>query len=714
MFNKISYVIALIAIALVLNVYSFEMNLRTLHLTNADKNSVVDSMFEAYGMNYDTVRLPTTTLNLENNNVALYNAIVVEDATLEMLAAIRKQIEDYQRKYKVRVAYLNCEPDPYFGFNSSTKSISESETVELTKEGLELAKKYQMNGKDVKFKFGTCVVNEDHNCDPYYHYLVKFEGGIIPLLKYDDSETYCGGIVKSKDIESIHFFNSNINSSIAYFVSHLWISWTNYGIIDGFRRLYFSTQIDDFFISNPYNNQKGTEFRTSVQDMKNIAKWEQEIAAERMPKGSQYKVELAFNGWYVLSTADHKQHIAVDWTNYGKPRDYVMPLSEEGSHKYPEQIDSDWYDAALRKDELYDFFAKNPENQDNFYWLTHTFSHHNLDYASYHDADIEISLNIKLADDPYLGMYKRDCFSPHSIVCPEISGLHNGHTLKAFTDNAVTYGVGDTSRRDLDPDNWYYPLITNQTTSNFDGFFIIPRQPTEIYWDCSTAEQILTLYKERSGNEVTWENHLQKEADYHILNFLKLRHDPYMFHEGNLRNEDAPEVDIEGVKGNFGIMQQWVERIVVEIKKYMDWPLITKKMDDLAETYKTKINQEKCMPKYTMVVDDATMNISEIKVSSTTGECEVPLFIVRDTGFEESNVKNIEQIGNDPATAWISATTEPKSIKFTNDIKWNDDTYTGIFRESARSGSISSMISSISLLKNCLLACGLLLYFFLN
>jgi hypothetical protein len=716
MVNKILYNTALVAASFIFNVCAFEINLNTLHLTNADKNSKVNSMLDAYGMNYETVRLPVTTLTLENNNVALYNAIVVEDATQEMLATIRNQIEDYQRKYKVRVAYLNCEPDPYFGFKSSTKSISERDFVELTKEGLELAKKYQMNGKDVKFKSGTCVPNAQHECDKYYHYMVEINNDIVPLLKYNNTESYGGGIVKTKDIESIHFFNSNIESTIAPFVAHLWISWTNYGIIDGFRRLYLSTQVDDFFISNPFDAQKGTEFRTSIQDMKNLAKWEKEIASERMPKGSQYKVELAFNGWYVLKTADHKHSIAVDWTLYGKPRDYVKPLSEVGSHKFPEEIDSDWDDAALRKDELYNYFAKNPEAQDDFYWLTHTFSHHNLDYASYHDADVEISLNVKMADDPYLGMYKRDCFSPHSIVCPEISGLHNGHALQAFTANKVNYGVGDTSRRDLDPDNWYFPLVTNQTTSNFDDFLIIPRIPTEMYWDCSTVDQILTLYKKKSGGkETTWEAHLQKEADSHVKNFLELRHDPYMFHEGNLRNADVGEFDVQGVKGQFGLLQQWVERIVIEIKKYLDWPLITKKMDDLVETYKTRISQKQCMPKYTMVVDDSSMTISEIKVASTNGECNVPLFAIRDTKFDESTVDSIEQIGDEPATAWIKATTEPKSVKFTNDIKWNDDSFTGKYVESVESvRSSSNLTYSVSILKNCLLACGILLFFLLN
>ncbi|ORX80162.1 hypothetical protein BCR32DRAFT_327791 [Anaeromyces robustus] len=701
MFN-IKYIVTFLVATFILNVCAFEMNMEALYLTAIEKNSVVSSMFDAYGMNYKTVRLPTTEFVLENDKQALYNTIVVEGATKEMLAVIKPTIEAYQQKYKVRVAYLNCEPDPSFGFVDLSKSESESDLYELTDEGKKLAKKYQMNGDGVTFKSSSCVVNKNTgNCDAYFHNKVKLEGNnnltITPLLKYHESEDLAGAIVKNGEIESIHFFVPYIDSLIASFTSHLWISWSNYGIIDGFRRLYFGIQIDDFFISNPFNYQKGTEFRTSIQDMKNLAEWQKEITNQRMPNGSDFKIELAFNGMYVLITAKHKQYISQEYEDPKNHYTYVFPMEEEGTHKWPETFDSDWDDAALREgDKLYDYFAQNPEAQDNFYWLTHTFSHHNLNSASFHDADVEISYNVKMADDPYLGMYKRPCFSQHSIVCPEISGMHNGHTLEAFKKNTVYYGVGDNSRPDLNPDNFYFPLVTNKTTSNFDGFYVIPRQPTEMYWDCSLPEQILQLYKERSGKEETWDEHVRKDIENSVKNFVKLRHDPYMFHEGNLRNEDLPEIEINGVKGKFGLMQQWVENMVVEIRKYLEWPLITKKMDDLAQTYILRINQTECIPKYTMNIDDETLKISEIKVSSTKGSCKVPLFAIRDTQFDDSTVSNIEQIGDEPPTAWIDATTEPKSVKFVNDIVWNNDEYTGDKKFFVNSKSISAGSSRIN------------------
>ncbi|KAG4104976.1 hypothetical protein H8356DRAFT_1635662 [Neocallimastix lanati (nom. inval.)] len=678
MFSKFLLIAAVMAV-FNLKVFSFELKMNTLYITNGDVNSVVSTMLESYGMNFEVVKLPLTSIKLENGNVGLYDAIVIENASNAMLSGISKQISEYQKKYRIRVAYLNCEPDQSLGFSNSNQNVRTVATL-LTDKGLELAKEYQMNGKNVQLEVGTCVYNvANAKCDPYSHYEVQAKGdGITPLLKYNDTDAYAGAIVKQKDIESIHFFIPYIDSIVAYFTSHLWIYWTNHGIIDGFRRLYFNIQVDDFFIKNLFNYVEGTGFRTSVDDMKGIANWQKDIVG-RMPKGSEFKTELALNGIHILIEANHKQFIASNWTTTPVERSYVKPLNVVGTNRWQpaDLIDTEWDIEALMADKLYEYFAQNPEAQDDFHWLSHTFSHQNLDLASLNDAYMETGLNIKMSDDPYLGMYKRPCFSPHSIICPEISGLHNGHVLQMFEENGIKYAVGDTSRTDLNPENFYLPMVTNITTSNYDGFLVIPRQPPQIYWDCSTVDQNLEIYKTRYNKEIDWTTHLNNEANLHVKNFLKLRHDPYMFHEGNLRNVGVPEVTIEGVTGNFGLLQQWVERIVAEIKKYMDWPLISKKMDDLADTYIQRLDQSKCKPQYTMVIDDKTFNINEIKVAATTGACRVPLFVVGGTEFQNGSVSEIEQYGNDPATAWIDLNgNAPKSVKFTKDIKWSDNAST--------------------------------------
>jgi len=686
------------------NVFAFQMNMNTLLISNAVYTQT-NTTFDAYGMNYDFLSLPATQLKLEENGVALYNAIVVEEATREMIAAIQPQIEEYQKKYKVRVAYLNCEPSASFGF-TEVFANAEPNTLKFTKEGLDLAKKYQLNGENVEF---------DAPVDGLTHFEpTSTDPSIVVLSKYKN-DAIAGAIVKKNDVESIHFFTSPWESRIAFFNCHIWIPWTNYGLIDGYRRLFFSIQVDDFFISNPWNYTDGTEYRSSIKDMENLAKWQKDLVA-RLPPGSEYKTELGINGFYILMYSNHKADQGNNIEAKKVEQGYVKPLEEEGDHHWPETMDIDWDDAVLRKgDDLYNYFAKNNEAQDNFYWLTHTFSHQNLNYASLHDADMEIALNVQMAGDKYLGMYNRPCFSQHSIICPEISGLHNGHTLQGFEKNGVTYAVGDTSRPDLEGPNPYYPLVTNQTFANHDGFFIIPRQPTCMYWDCSTEQQNLDLYKERSGdNEMTWDKFVAKDIDSQVINFFKMRHDPYMFHEGNLRNEDMKEQTIGDVTGKFGLLQQWVERMTLEIKKYFNWPLVTLKMDDLVQTYLARLEKQQCQPVFTMVIDDASLNISEIKVSATKGQCTVPFLAIRDNTFAQGSYNEIEQRGEEPETAWIKITDkEPKSIKFSKELKWNDDTYSGKTKSRGTATSAApSTVVKMGLLQTILICSVLLLVIF--
>jgi len=147
-----------------------------------------------------------------------------------------------------------------------------------------------------------------------------------------------------------------------------------------------------------------------------------------------------------------------------------------------------------------------------------------------------------------------------------------------------------------------------------------------------------------------------------------------------------------------------------EIRKYFEWPLITIKMDDLSQSYVSRLEKQQCKPVYTMVIDDSTLNISEIKVSSTAGKCTVPLLAIRDSSFVESSVTSLEQFGDEPETAWIEVSNDsPKSVKFNGDVKWNDDSYSG--KTTPRSGERSAAPSAFAKfgLLNSLLICSVLL-----
>jgi len=708
--NSIMFIVAIITI-LISCAFAQEirMKMNILYLTasynsissintyGTDPNSHALAMLDAYGMNYDVVALPTESLILENNDVALYNTIVIDGASQDLLAPLKSQIEDYQRKYNIRITYLNCEPDvtifPEYNLNSIGRD------VRLTEQGIEFAKKYQMNGEFVVFNVNNYTI--DHSL-LYHHYEVRIErSDVTPLLKYDYTDDFAGAIVNYNDLESIHFWIPFIDSSIASFVSHLWISWANYGMIDGYRRLYLGIQVDDFFSDNCFNKTNcvlddGTpHYRTTVEDMENIAKWQKDISS-RLPEGSDIKIELAINGYKILTKAQHKHSIIENWDDsLYFDYTYKKPLEEHGSTRWGIDIDSNWDDDALQKgDPLYKYF-KDTKNQDNFYWVSNTFSHQKLDFASYHDADTEMKLNIKMSSEPYLGMYERQCFSKHSVISPKISGLHNADALKAFNDNGVYSAVGDTSRKDLSPANFYLPLITNMTTSNFEGFTIIPRHTTEVYGDCSTIEENMAKYQLKHPDDVNvdWVTNLNVDARRNVKNFLKLRHDPYMFYESNLRNADIAEVSREATN-NMSLMQDWVERLVEEINKYYyDLPIRSIKMDDLVNTYTERLQKKKCKPEFTMVMYQQSNIIKEITVEASDN-CRVPLAIKRDSEFADVQNVESEKFGNEPEIGWIDLKGSPVSVHFRKEIKYNDEDFVGKDVYKKRSTlSLSSLFS---------------------
>jgi hypothetical protein len=120
----------------------------------------------------------------------------------------------------------------------------------------------------------------------------------------------------------------------------------------------------------------------------------------------------------------------------------------------------------------------------------------------------------------------------------QISGLHNGDALAALARQGVGCAVGDNTWSFLiNPDNPHHMLYTTKKEHGYNGFEILPRFATEIYYNCSTASQNLALYNSlyRSfyGRDSTIDELMQREAVRVVRDgLLSLRHDPYMMVSG--------------------------------------------------------------------------------------------------------------------------------------------------------------------------------------
>jgi len=468
--------------------------------------------------------------------------------------------------------------------------------------------------------------------------------------------------------ERLSFFLPTASWSLDTIVlNHLWIHWGTRTIYNGIRRVTFSPHIDDVFIStncvstdNSYEsgiNLQSEPFRISKADIEDYLVFKKEIL-KKMPAGSTFNVDLAFNGNGLLPAADQLQ---VDGNRY-VTLDYVKPMGE-GMKNWPvEQYIPDWTDEYLEQDELFKYF-KVKENRANFFWCSHTFTHENLDNASRTDVDNEIRVNIEIAKK--LDLINEEWWSGRSIVTPQISGLHNGDALEIFRQYGIVSATGDISRPDITNNaNPYLPFITTEGSSNVANFPIIPRSPTEIYYYASTPEEDTYIYNSMYhtyfGGDSTWEQILERESTRALRLIMLLRHEAHQFHQANMRSDDKND--------HQSLLQRWVEAVVELYNKYADWPLVSLKLDDLNQFSIDRYNALQCNASYKINVVNGYA--TEILINNPTQhDCVLPITVpddvVRHSEFE------FEQLGNDPLTVWVRVGANEESVTLSPPLKWD-------------------------------------------
>jgi hypothetical protein len=109
------------------------------------------------------------------------------------------------------------------------------------------------------------------------------------------------------------------------YLQHAWINWVTRGLYVGFRRLYFSTQVDDMFLETPLYTPAGQTFRCRPDDLNLHVAWQTALNA-KMPKGSEYFVEIGHNGNGAIEAA-------TDTSEGGRI------CNPSNAIEYPDQID---------------------------------------------------------------------------------------------------------------------------------------------------------------------------------------------------------------------------------------------------------------------------------------------------------------------------------------------------------------------------------------
>jgi len=668
------------------------IGMKLLVLSTQEPESVIRAL-QSYSIDYDYIEY--NAKNPLEGDLPLYNedmqpkyygvvlgngALTVYHEDTKAWGSILSQsqwdyLKDYQKKYGVRVVALDDSPSSAYGtaiFDANIWGVSSTQEMKMVDN--EIAKAIY---KEAGIK--TTVTLDTQGL---YHVPVritdeKIATPIISLQPNEDVKEESTVVVYTKTeegIERLSFYISfgewSLNSVM---LNHLWVSWVTRSLYAGQRIVTFTPHVDDVFLSTGLLNFETNElesaenaYRTTIEDFKILKDWQDNIVKE-LPEGSFIRCELAFNGNGILSAIDPSVALNVDGERY---------CDIEFKNPPGSGVDR-WYIANytlpakeyLELDDLFTYFEKE-ENNKEFFWSSHTFTHENLDQASATDANNEIGVNIEMAKR--LGIYEKSNYSGKSIITPQISGLRNVDVLEIFKKYGIESGTGDLSRPGLcNIKNPYLPFITTQESSNYDGFPIIPRSPTEVYYSSSNIEENThiynIMYKDVVG-ESTWEQILNREINRAVTLMMKLRNEAHQFHQINLRSYD--------IEGKESLLQKWSNAVLKKYTSLVDWPVISLKLDDQAKLYIDRYNRETyCDVSKSAVLEGDYITAIIVNPKSIEHDCKIPITLPQNVEKNKNQTKvTYEKRGKDHLVAWIDfkkGDKTPEIITLNPPLAWN-------------------------------------------
>lgn len=290
------------------------------------------------------------------------------------------------------------------------------------------------------------------------------------------------------------------------------INWLTKGLFLGYRKAWINPQIDDLLIDSDLWNTttltdtSGLTYRMTGTDFTKAIQWQNSIRT-KYPLASSLKLEWAFNG--------------------------------EGAA--PGTYANDTLTPAV----------KNNNNQANFTYVNHTYTHLNLDYpTSSGEILTELQQNHQTAAS--LGFTttvgSRRYYSD-TMVQPDISGLYNELFFNAAKAFGIKYMISDTSRPGWNNPRPNAGFDSTSYTPLPPGMVIIPRRPTNLFYNLSRPVEWVSEYNCFYGptgtcaggafrywpSNLTYAQILDKESDLWLLYLLKWDIDPLMFHQANVR-----------------------------------------------------------------------------------------------------------------------------------------------------------------------------------
>jgi len=231
-----------------------------------------------------------------------------------------------------------------------------------------------------------------------------------------------------------------------------WESLINSHAVVGKRKTYVSAQVDDILLSTGLYRPEGQTFRLRTSDLDAHKSWQSAVNS-RLPSGSKFFLEMGYNGngdiiSAVTTSAGSTQCNPPTAVFYDSPGnvDYFFkkPLGSGTNLWTSDWTKYPWSSTCAKLDDLTMWFINNPNT---FAHVSHTFTHEEMNNATYHDAALEIQFNIDWLKQ--VGLWTNSLMSQEGLIPPAITGLLNGDAIKAWMDNGIKYVVGDNTRPTL-------------------------------------------------------------------------------------------------------------------------------------------------------------------------------------------------------------------------------------------------------------------------
>ncbi|QIW96520.1 hypothetical protein AMS68_002038 [Peltaster fructicola] len=198
----------------------------------------------------------------------------------------------------------------------------------------------------------------------------------------------------------------------------------------------------------------------------------------------------------------------------------------------------------------------------------------------------------------------------------------------------------------------------------------MPRWATTIYYNCDTANCTTQEWINTSGGKGSFWDLLQNARSVNTWHLFGLHHDPFMFHQANLRYTDSASYTIGSQSGKMSLLMIWSELILQEMYRLTTWPIITLKHDDVGQSFINRMTLDNCNPSMNYQVSNG--KITGVTVATTNNVCgtTVPVTFPGTASTTQSGTVN-EQIGSDPLTIWTPMTGSPVSFTLGSAVSLN-------------------------------------------